>query len=430
MSDREAAGILAIGDELLVGKHPDLNSPAIARALLGLGRDVRAIEVAGDDEASIAAALGRLCARFPVVIATGGLGPTLDDVTRHAAARSAGVELVHSEDAWRQVVQYYSQHVRREVPESNLRQALVPRGAEILANRRGTAPGFRLAIGESTLFVLPGPPHEMQGMLDEEVLPWIAEHHSGQGARVVREFHLLGVSESVLADRVGQWMHRDAQPLMGVTVDQGVLSVRLTALGGTVEEAAARVTERAEAFLGLFGARVFSELERDPARELGRRLIAGGMTLALAESCTGGLLASRVTEVAGISAVFRAGFVTYSSEAKVRDLAVPADLIERFGAVSGPVAEAMALGAAARTGARLALSVTGVAGPGGGTPEKPVGLVWFACALDGVVRSFERRFPSTGREQIRSRAVATALELLIDVAAEAATGGSENPAGP
>lgn len=409
---RARVGVLAVGDELVAGAHPDLNSPAIAASLAELGRSVARVIVVGDDETAIAASIAELSREHDVVIVTGGLGPTLDDVTRHAAARAAGVPLVTSQPALRELQDWYAR-AGREMPRSNERQALLPEGAEILPNSRGTAPGFRLRVGASELFVLPGPPHEMQAMLAACVTPWLAAHPVDDGELRVRRFHLVGLSESVFADQAGDWMVRGANPLIGVTVKGGVMSVRLIAHGASVQDADGTLARRAAEFEERFGQYVFSREDARIAFVLGQELIERGVTVAVAESCTGGLVTAALTDVPGISAVFREGFVTYSNEAKIERLGVPGETIERHGAVSAEVAEAMARGAAERSRARLAVATTGIAGPGGGTPAKPVGLVWFAVAFEGTVRSVEVRFPDAGRDRIREWAATKALVLLL-----------------
>ena len=395
-----SVGLLAIGDELVQGAHPDLNSPWLASRLTETGRTVaRGIGV-GDDEEAIAEALLDLSARATLVVASGGLGPTLDDVTRHAAARAAGVPLVRSEEAWEQVLAWYAR-ADRGMPASNERQALVPLGAVVLDNPTGTAPGFRVAVGGATLFVLPGPPAELTVMAERHLLPWAAAHPIGGQVFASRRFHLFDLSESVFADLAGSWMSRAENPLMGVTVSGGILSVKLVARAATGHEAEAVLAARALAFGERFGQHVFSEHSADLGLAVGEDLVARGMTATTAESCTGGLVAGALTRAPGISAVFREGIVAYSDEAKVALLGVEPELLARHGAVSQEVALAMASGAAARAGARLAVSVTGIAGPTGGTPEKPVGLVCFGLSRDGETVAVARRWPDAGRDRIR-----------------------------
>ena len=411
----QSAACLAIGDELVAGAHCDLNSPFLARRLTEVGRRVERMVCVGDDEQAIAQALVELCASHRLVLASGGIGPTLDDLTRRAAARAAGVALVRSEAALSELREWF-ERAGRKMAASNERQAWIPEGASLLPNARGTAPGFRLTVGEATLFVLPGPPNELAAMFDAVVLPWLVSHPVQGAAYEVRHFHLFDLSESVFADRAGEWMARDANPLMGVTVEGGVLSVRLITGADSATRAASLAEARAEAFLGRFGEHVFSQETPDLALVLGRLLLDRDVSVACAESCTGGMVAARITSVAGISAVFREGFVTYSNAAKRARLGVPADVLEAHGAVSAEVAAAMALGAAERSGARLAVSVTGILGPGGGSPERPVGLVWFGVTLDGEVRTVRRRWPDVGRDKVREWATTKALSLLLKAA--------------
>lgn len=407
------AALVAIGDELLAGAHPDLNSPALAAGLSQVGWPVARAAVMGDDEVAIACTMADLCSEHGLVVASGGLGPTLDDVTRHAAARAAGRELVTSPEALEQVHRWYETS-GRTMPASNERQALIPEGATVLPNPIGTAPGFRVRVGESWLVVLPGPPRELQAMLESALLPWLESEGSDGLLRETRRFHLVGLSESVFADEAGDWMDRGQNPLMGVTVARGVMSVRLVGRASDRGELTDLLDRRAAAFRERFQRWIFSEEQADPAQVLGRRLVEEGITVSCAESCTGGLVAGSLTRYPGISEVFERGFVTYSNQAKSELLGVPEELVEEHGAVSGQVARAMALGAAERSGAQLAVSTTGIAGPGGGSDEKPVGLVWFGVALGGRAWSEERRWPgSAGRAKIRQWATLHAIGLCL-----------------
>ena len=406
-----SAAVLVVGDELIAGDVVDRNSPAVARVLAEAGWSPERFAAVGDDAEAIADCLRELCRRHVLVVVTGGLGPTLDDVTRDAAARAAGVPLVRSEDAARWIERYFARSPR-PMAASNERQAWIPAGAEPLANPGGSAPGFRLEIDASTVFCLPGPPRELGPMLESELAPWLAARPP-KGAALARRFYLFGLSEGVLADRAGEWMERGANPLFGVTFTAGVLAVRLLARASTPEEARALLDARAGEFLERFGAHVFSESCPDLAGVLIEELAARGRTLALAESCTGGLASARVARVAGASRVLQEGFVTYSERAKVERLGVERAMLERHGAVSREVALAMALGARRASGADLAVSVTGVAGPGGGSDAKPVGLVWFGVATADGEQAEERRFPAAGRERVQDWAAATALYLAL-----------------
>lgn len=405
------AAVVAIGDELLAGEFADTNSGEIARALAGLGIEVDRFVVLGDDRERLSRTFWELARDYAIVVASGGLGPTLDDVSREAAADAARVPL----ETQQEVLDGLRQAWERRglvMPASNARQAQFPVGAQIMPNGCGTAPGFRVWIDGGMLAVLPGPPREMRAMLSGELLPWI-ERTCGRGRALAEcKFHLAGLSESAFSDRAGDWMARGADPRMGVTAHHGVLRVSLRALAATQDLARERLEQRRAAFRERFEGDIFSEDEPRLEFALGRTLIARGLSLATAESCTGGLLSRMLTDVPGISAVFREGWVTYSDEAKRARLGVDEKLLAQHGAVSAEVARAMAEGAARHSGARLALSTTGIAGPGGGTPTKPVGLVWLGLCIDGRGEAVEARLPDVGREAVRLFAAHRALDLL------------------
>lgn len=403
------ARVLAVGDELLSGSQVDTNTSRLAGELLRHGILTVGGEVVRDDEAAIAAAVRRALAEVELLFVTGGLGPTLDDVTRHGVAAAFGRELVLDEAALTDVRAWFA---ARNVPmsDTNRRQALFPRGATVLANRHGTAPGFRLEEGGRVVVVLPGPPRELEGLWKDEVLPWLLASGRARNALPVRSFYLFNLSESLFAERAGAWMEREAEPLIGVTAREGVLTVTLRASSAEPAPSAALAARAAEVS-ARFASELYSERHWELERVLCEALAERAATVCVAESCTGGLVQALLTGVPGASAVFRQGFVTYSDAAKENQLGVPRALLAEHGAVSRATAEAMALGAARASGAELALAVTGIAGPAGGTPEKPVGLVWFATVHRGEVHSTERRFPAFGREAIRRWAARTALWL-------------------
>ncbi len=402
------AAVVAVGDELLEGSKIERNSAAIAAALGHV--ELACVRIERDDEERIARSFRELAAEVRFVFATGGLGPTLDDVTRHAAARAAGVELEECSEALAEVAAWWKER-DEPMPDANRRQALLPRGAVRMTNRAGTAPGFRLELGVATLIVLPGPPREMADMLEREVLPWLSTVVVPDPF-AYGEFHLFGLSESVFAERVGSWMERGSNPEVGVTASGGVLSVRMRARGETDEQARAILAARSKAFRERFAEHVFSETDASLERAVVRVLLEREVSVTVAESCTGGLIAARLTAVPGISAVLSDAFVTYANDAKTSRLGVSPELLDRHGAVSSEVAAAMADGAARMSGARLAVSTTGVAGPDGGTPEKPVGLVWFGLSVDGETETFSRRFPPRSRAFVRELACKAALHAL------------------
>lgn len=411
MSEPRRAAVVAIGDELLRGDCTDSNSGEIARQLESLGIEVEQFLVLGDDRRLLARAFAELCSAHAIVVASGGLGPTLDDVTREAAADAGRVELETDADVLAELEARWRAR-GRPMPASNARQAQRPAGSQLMPNARGSAPGFRVWIDGGMLAALPGPPGEMRHMLESELAPWLARTCGRGEGRALHSFYLSGLAESAFADRAGEWMERGANPRMGVTAHHGVLRVSLRAKADTERGARAPLEARCRAFRERFADAIYSEDEPRLELVLGRTLIERNVTLATAESCTGGLVARLVTDAPGISAVFREGWVTYTDEAKVARLGVPCELLAAHGAVSAEVAAAMASGAARASGARAALSTTGIAGPGGGTSSKPVGLVWLGLALDGSVTTRELRLTSVGRDSIRLYAAFAALELM------------------
>ena len=420
-------GIVAVGDELLAGAHPDLNSPWLAARLGECGIRVQRVLVVGDDEADIAAAVREASSGAEFVFVSGGLGPTLDDVTRHGVARALGAELCVDEVSWREIQSYF-ERAGRPVTPSNKRQALLPEGATRIPNDFGTAPGFRAEHPEgATVVVLPGPPRELQGVFEAELAAWLAARPTDGLARAVAVATFVDLPESRFADVVGAWMDRDANPLVGVTVKEGILTARCVGRAETMGEARSLAESRANGLVELFPEHYLGgELEHGLGHFVGTELCRLGVPFTLAESCTGGLVASAVMDAPGLSAVLSTTFVTYADAAKIELLGVSPEVIAREGAVSEACVRAMALGAIERTGARIAVSISGIAGPGGGREGKPVGLVWFGVAIRGPegsieTRASERRWAPSGRRRIRRSAANRALMLLLEAAREAAT---------
>ncbi len=404
------AYLLSTGDEIVRGRTLDRNAPEIARALADIGCGVVGMTTVGDDVDALTDAIRRAAALADVVVMTGGLGPTRDDCTRAAAAAAAGVALRRDAgvEAWlRERWSARGLHM----PESNLLQADVPEGADLLPNEFGTAPGFVLAVGGARFFALPGPPREMRGMLAAEVLPRLraATETSAHVVRT-RTLETFGERESALGERIADLMARDAWPRVGTTADEGTIRVVVHAEGAAAEVDAALGRVEAELRRRL-GATVFGVDGATLQEVVVAGLLRTRATLAVAESCTGGLVAGALTSVPGASAVFPGGVVTYSDGAKSDLVGVPADLLARHGAVSEEVVRAMAAGVRARFGAEFGLAVSGIAGPGGGTPEKPVGLVHLALDVRGAV--VHRRVMLPGdRALVRTISVKAALDLV------------------
>ena len=373
----EKAVILSTGDELTTGKVIDTNSAYIAGQLLALGVKVAAILKVGDDKDKLLWAFHQARELGDLVIGTGGLGPTADDLTTEIAAQFLGVKLVEDEEVASNLKARFE---RRGVPWTlnNLKQAQFPSGAMIIPNPVGTAPGFNVDIGQGKrLLWLSGVPHEMTAMLCETVLPWIVEQNGRLAQIHEATFKIHGITESKLDDLVKPLVLGDSAKL-SFRAHFPDLTLRLTMAGGTAQlDKFTVLREHIRVILRDF---IYAESDRAMEQVVGELLLKKQQTLALAESCTGGLIAHRITRVAGSSAYFLGGAVTYSNQEKIRALGVDAATLEKFGAVSRETALAMSQGIRERTGASVALSVTGIAGPSGGSAEKPVGTVWVSIA--------------------------------------------------
>ncbi len=405
------AEVLAIGDEIVHGQIADTNSGYIAGLLEPLGVDVQRFTTVSDDPDELESAIREACARSKLVIATGGLGPTEDDRTRDAAAACAGDELVFDQHVWDGIAERFKR-VSRRLSASNRRQAERPASARVLENDWGTAPGFAVRIGDCEFFAFPGVPRELKPMLDQHLLPWVHEH-SGQRAMAFARLQLIGPSESVLGEKLADLMHEHRNPRVGITASGGVLSVRIAAVGDSHDQAEAMCEETAELVRPIVRKWLVCEGAANLPEQCGARLLEHGVTMATAESCTGGMVGSLLTDLPGISASYLGGYVTYTGAAKTRDLGVPSDVIESHGEVSEEVTRAMVEGLIERTGADLGISVSGVAGPSGGTEEKPVGLVCFGLYAFGEIRTWASRIPPIDRGFIRRRAAAEAFSAVI-----------------
>jgi len=406
------AEIVAVGTELLLGQIVDTNSAEISQALAELGINVYYHSSVGDNSIRLAAVLAQALTRSDVVIVTGGLGPTEDDITKEALAGVTGRALKMHPAAKRHVESFFAAS-GRTMTENNLRQAMVPEGGEILDNPRGTAPGIYLKVGGKHVFCVPGVPTEMRTMLRESVMPRLAALR-GSGEIVSKTLRFYGIGESALETEVKDLLKGD-NPTVAPYAGLGEARLRVTARAESAEAARRMMEPVVEEIVRRVGAYIYGYDDDSLESVTGRKLAERGMTLAVAESCTGGLVAHRITNVPGSSAYFTRGWVVYSNEAKVSELGIDPKLIEAHGAVSEEVAKAMALGALERSGASVAVATTGIAGPGGGTPEKPVGLVWFAVAVaGGEVRAHSRRFRGS-REDIKWRSASEAINLVRTV---------------
>ena len=402
--------IVTIGTELLLGFTVDTNGAEIGRQLAAVGiRVVRRTSVA-DRPDEIREAVSAALARTGAVITTGGLGPTRDDITKRIIADLYGWPLDFDETLWDALVQRY-RRLGRVPAESNRSQAEVPRGAVVLINRWGSAPGLWLDGEPGLVIMLPGVPLELRNLMTHEVTPRLAQR-SDSGVIRSRTVRATGIAESTLAERMGEIEAAIAPLTLAYLPGLEGVDLRVTAWSLPPEEADRRLADAVRELRARAGGAVYGEDDADLAALVLDRARAAGVRLAVAESCTGGLVGARLTEVPGSSDVFAGGIIAYENVAKSSLLGVPAALLEREGAVSEPVAAAMAEGALERLGADLAVSVTGIAGPGGGTDAKPVGTVCFGLAGRGATAT-SRSILIGSRSEIRRRAAQAALFLLF-----------------
>jgi nicotinamide-nucleotide amidase len=407
----QQAWILSIGTELSLGQTVDTNSAWLAARLARLGiRATHHLTIA-DDLNAIRDAFQLAAEHSELVIATGGLGPTDDDLTREALALATETTLVMDESSLRDLEAFFERR-GRTMPDRNRCQAMRPEVAQHLPNSCGTAPGLTLQFGSAWIYALPGVPFEMRTMYEQSVRGALESQAKGR-VIVSRRLQTFGLPESDLGEKIADLMVRGANPEVGTTASFGLIGVRINAEAEN-QAAAERMLDQTEAAVReRLGEVVYGIGEQSLAEVLSIALRERGQTLALAESCTGGLVAEQLTALPGSSDVFVGGTVTYANAAKEQLLGVPRELLERQGAVSAAVAEAMAIGARRRFGADYALSLTGIAGPGGGSAEKPVGLVFAALADAAGCTVREYQFGSDSpREAIRLRAAHAALNQL------------------
>ncbi|MCC7147477.1 MAG: competence/damage-inducible protein A [Phycisphaeraceae bacterium] len=408
------AVILSIGDELVLGQTIDTNSAFLAQQLTSLGFSVLYHQTVADDQSAIAAAFVQACRAAPLVIATGGLGPTEDDLTRQGLADALGVSLVLDEASLSEIESFFTRRGRAMVAGNRI-QAMHPVGSQMLANHTGTAPGIRAALHGTTIFVVPGVPREMIALWERHIRPELAQNPGARNVILTAKINTFGLGESDLAARLGDLMDRARNPKVGTTVSAGVVSARVRSEFPTAAEAHAHMDQTLHAIAQILGPFVYSRDDVTLQEELLKLLRQTGQKIATAESCTGGLLSAMLTDVPGASDCFLGGWVTYANQLKQSQLDIPPDILDRHGAVSSQTAHAMAHAALVKSDADAALSITGIAGPDGGTDEKPVGTVWVGLAVknSGAVNVHTYRLALTGdRPIIRDRAAKTALQIL------------------
>lgn len=408
VSSGTGVAVLTIGDEILSGEVADSNFPQIARAATALGVPVTRHVSVGDDISEIALAVVELCKQAGAVIITGGLGPTSDDITTEAVAEATGRDMVFHRHIASQIEEFFNR-LGRPMSEENLKQAYLPSGSTEIPAAGGTAPGFMLTHLGVLVAALPGVPREMEAMLESHVMPELARRFRAGTVSITRKIHAFGSGESDIAGMVADLI--GAGPVRyGFLALGGPVMVKLTVSAPTVTEAARLLDEEEESVRRRLGLLVYGVDDETMEEVVGRMLASSGRTIAVAESCTGGLICSRLTNVPGSSAYFKGGLVTYAAEAKAGILDVPLDALA-LGAVSVEVAAAMASGVRALFAADIGVGVTGLAGPGTAGEGKPAGTLCLALSHEGGIDSHEVRLPGD-RQMFRSIATMGALQAV------------------
>ena len=405
------AEIVSVGTELLLGQIVNSDAQYLARRLSEAGVTLHHQATVGDNPARLRAALELALSRADIVITTGGIGPTADDITKELSAEALGLPMALNEEAARQLRAWFERS-GHTMTENNLRQAMFAEGAVVLPNGHGTAPGCIARVGEKAVINLPGPPRELFPMFDAGVMPYL---EARSGARILsRYLRIYGMGESAVESKLTDLIATSQNPTLATYCTLGEVQLRLTVRCTEGEDPTAPL-DALEAEVRARLPDVIYAVTDDPHYTLEQAtvaaLLSGGKTLALAESCTGGLIASRLVNIPGASGALLEGHVPYANEAKTRVLGVPEDTLRAHGAVSEETARAMAEGLYGRSGADICLSVTGVAGPGGGTEDKPVGLVWFGLCVSGST-SAEKKIYTGDRNRIRTLAALFGMDLV------------------
>ena len=403
--------ILSIGDELVLGQTVDTNSAWLSAQLAAVGCAVAAHATVADDQRAIEEAIRQSAARCDVLLISGGLGPTEDDLTRQALAAVMGQPLELNAQWLAELEKFFSAR-GRPMPAANRIQAMIPRGATMIFNTAGTAAGIDAVIPQTIcrVFVMPGVPREMKAMFLRDVLPHLRDI-TGGAVILSRTLHTFGLGESAIAEKLGDLMRRDRNPSVGTTVSHGIVSLRINSRFPSEAQARQKLQEIEQACRVALGSLVYGQDDQQLQEVVGHLLKARNESVSTAESCTGGLLGKMITDVPGSSAWYGFGWVTYANQAKEQLLGVPTDLLRQHGAVSEPVVLAMATAARPRAASTYALAISGIAGPDGGTPAKPVGTVCIALAHPAASAARTFLFPGD-REFIRDRAARMALTLL------------------
>ncbi|MBO6235198.1 MAG: competence/damage-inducible protein A [Schwartzia sp.] len=404
------AELVTTGSELLLGQIVNTNAAYMAQELNRMGVDVCFQTTVGDNRVRMKEVLTHALSRADLVITSGGLGPTRGDITKEVSAEVMGRTMARNEECVARLKAHFAR-LGREMTENNLRQAMIPEGAHIFVNQAGTAPGVALEKDGKLLVNLPGPPSEMKDMFQRSLAPYLVEKYGISSIIYSRVLHTYGIGESMLETKIDDLILAQKNPTLALLVRPTGVIIRITAKAENEAAAEALIAPVEKEIRERLGSLVYGADEEKMEEIVGKELLENKLTVAAAESCTGGLVASRLTDVAGSSGYVKGGIVSYTDEVKANTLGVPREILAEYGAVSEPTARAMAEGARKVLGADVAISTTGLAGPGGGTEKTPVGTVFIAAS--GVSGTVAEKHSFTGtRGQVKFRASQAALALL------------------
>lgn len=404
------AEILSIGNEILCGNIIDTNANYIIKKLKEINITVQHVSAVGDDEQELAAQLQESFQRSQIIITTGGLGPTEDDITFQSIAKAFGLSLVKYPEAEEHLIKTLTS-ISIAIAPSNLKQTFLPEGSHCIINPYGTAPSLILEKEDRVIAALPGVPLEMKHLLTEQIIPFLKNKFPGLKQVQSRIIRTSGLPESALNDKIKHFINSHLDLNIGIYATPEDIQIQLNALADTNEDAEAILDDSTEQLKELLGDYIFGYEQDSLEKVIGNLLREKGLTLTVAESCTGGMLGEAITSIAGSSDYFKGGIISYSGEIKEKLLDVPHNVLKEFGEVSEPVARAMAEGVRKRCNGDIGIGITGIAGPGGGSPEKPVGLVYIALA-DGNQTTVQKYHLQRDRQTIRLRSTRRALNML------------------
>ncbi len=404
------AEVISVGTELLLGNIVNTNAQFLAEKCALLGLSMYHQTVVGDNPERLSQCIRTALDRADIVIFTGGLGPTEDDLTKEVCAQVMGLPLKEDPHTRARIQEYFQNSIYKKITENNWKQAMVPEGARVLDNHNGTAPGLILEKDGKTAILLPGPPGELYPLFNQQVYPYLQELCPEK--ILSRMVKICGCGESMVEEQILDLIDTQTNPTIATYAKTGEVHLRVTAKAASTEAAEQMIKPVVKELKKRFGSKVYSVMEEETLEMAVVRLLKKHeLTVTTAESCTGGLLAGRIVNVPGASQVFREGFITYSNKAKRKVLDVSKSTLKKYGAVSKETAREMAAGGAFAADADICIAITGLAGPDGGTEEKPVGLVYMACYMDGNVTVEKYQFKGN-RNKIREQSVVKALDLL------------------